>query len=251
MEAMDEIESYASAYLSDYGFEAEMVKARRRLVGQLIAKEKPRIVVEVGCGAESMATELLGDCETWIVIEPELQFARAAAQRFADEKRVMVYGGTAEELTARMTRILIVSGAQLTICSSVLHEVPNPQAFLAAVLPWSAAGGLVHVNVPNADSFHRQLAVAMGLIDSVKEFSQRNITLAQQRVYDAETLRHEVEGAGLEVVDSGGYLIKPFTHAQMEQVAPLVGPETIDGLWKLGAQHPEWASEIYINARRL
>ena len=55
-----------------------------------------------------------------------------------------------------------------------------------------------------------------------------------------------------EVVESGGYLLKPFTHAQMQG---LVDGGTIDrtmlkGLHELGRKFPALASAIYVNARR-
>jgi hypothetical protein len=54
--------------------------------------------------------------------------------------------------------------------------------------------------------------------------------------------------AGFSVRDSGGYFLKPFTHAQMESIAALMTPDILDGLWQLGRELPDLASEIFVDA---
>ena len=109
---------------------------------------------------------------------------------------------------------------------------------------------LLHINVPNADSLHRMLAKAMGLISDTHNLSSRNIELLQQRVYDKQSLQHEVESLGFVVVEQGGYFVKPFTHGQMQSMTPILGTGVLDGLYKLGIEQPGIASEIYAEVRR-
>ena len=45
-----------------------------------------------------------------------------------------------------------------------------------------------------------------------------------------------------------GYFLKPFTHAQMESMASVMTPEVLDGLWHLGRELPDLASEIFVDA---
>jgi hypothetical protein len=106
------------------------------------------------------------------------------------------------------------------------------------------------VNVPNATSFHRLLAKSMGLINDIKSPSTRNTELLQHRVYDVSSLRKEIEAIGLVMVGNGGYLVKPFTHAQMESISPYIGEDVFDGLFHLGKSLPDLASEIFIEARK-
>jgi hypothetical protein len=129
----------------------------------------------------------------------------------------------------------------------MLNEVESPAEILAAARGLLGAAGTVHVNVPNAHSLHRRLARAMGIIQSEHQLTERNRQLAQYRVYDPRSLAEMVTGAGFRIVERGGYFLKPFTHAQMESLGPLLSEQMLDGLWRLGRELPELASEIYVN----
>jgi len=131
----------------------------------------------------------------------------------------------------------------------VLHEVPDPSRVLAGIRLIAGPNTLIHVNVPNAGSLHRRLAQAMGLITSTKELSERNRALTQPRVYDLESITQEVRRAGFSPVETGGYFVKPFTHAQMEQIAQVTSDAMLEGLYRLGQEMPDIASEIYVQAR--
>ena len=143
----------------------------------------------------------------------------------------------------------ILPTADMCICSGLLQEIEQPLQIIDSMKGLTAENGLIHISVANAYSFHRQLAFEMGLIDSVTQFSDRNKALQQFRVYDLNSLRELLVAAELEILDEGGYFIKPFTHKQMTDVAEVIGEDVLNGLWKLGRKYPELASEIYINAR--
>jgi hypothetical protein len=61
-------------------------------------------------------------------------------------------------------------------------------------------------------------------------------------------LRVDIDATGLAVVREGGYLVKPFTNEQMQTISPQLGVAVLDGLYQLGKDHPELASEIYLEA---
>ena len=44
------------------------------------------------------------------------------------------------------------------------------------------------------------------------------------------------------------YFVKPFTHSQMEKIASDLGSEVLDGLYRLGQEIPDLASEIFAEA---
>lgn len=242
------IKQYESAYLADYGFESVMVEYRRKMLLERLRKIQPRVVIEVGCGSEMLYGHYLehaAPVDCWTIVEPGQQFFELAqAQKL---RNLHVIQGFFEEAVAQLHQIL-PRVPDLVICSCVLHEVPDAHRLLAAIARVMGEKTLVHVNVPNASSFHRQLARAMGLIQDLKAMSDRNQQLLQHRVYDLRSLAAEMERAGLMVKESGGYLIKPFTHAQMEAVVPIVGNKVLNGLYELGKESPEWASEIYVEA---
>lgn len=244
-----DITQYESAYLADYGFESVMVEYRRRMLLERLRKIQPKVVVEVGCGSELLYTSYFKQAESvdcWIIVEPGQMFFESAQMQ--NLPNLHVIHGFYEDASAQIAQWL-QRAPDLVICSSVLHEVPDAHHLLAAIAETMGEGTLLHVNVPNAMSFHRRLAKAMGLIQDLKAKSDRNQQLLQHRVYDIDSLKKAMSQAGLAVCESGGYLLKPFTHTQMEAITPVVGDKVLDGLYELGKESPEWASEIYVEAR--
>jgi hypothetical protein len=244
------INRYESAYMANYGFESTMVHYRRALLLERLEKYRPRVVVEIGCGLEPLYDAWLrrgGEAESWIVVEPAEKFASNAKSLNLPNLHVIcdLFEDAVEKVRETMPRC-----PDFVICSSLLHEVPSANALLAAIHSVMDEATLLHVNVPNSDSFHRRLAKAMGLISDTKAMSERNTTLLQHRVYSMVDLKSEMVPAGFEVVETGGYFVKPFTHAQMEGVVPVVGNDVLDGLYLLGKEEPELASEIFVEAIR-
>jgi hypothetical protein len=109
----------------------------------------------------------------------------------------------------------------------------------------------LHVNVPNARSLHRLLALEMGLIGDVFERSANQRRLQQPRTFDLASLQAQVQACGFEVTDAGSYFVKPFTHAQMAQLRScgLLDERMLDGLMGLEKHLPGLGSEIYVNCR--
>jgi SAM-dependent methyltransferase len=249
MDKTTRIRDYAGSYLADYGFEAVMVAARRRLAIEVLAARRPASVLEAGCGADLLAlaaAEAGHGFTRWVAIEPSDTFVALAREKAAGEPRFSVVPGFFEDAAPD---IVAESGKfDLILVAGLLGEVEDPGAILAAAREAVAPGGIIHVNVPNAYSLHRRLARAMGLIADEHAMSDRNRALAQHRNYDAASLRRDVEAAGLRVVEDGGYFLKPFTHAQMENLGDLLTEQMLDGLWQMGREMPDLASEIYVNA---
>ncbi len=235
---------YADAYNADYDFEQHLVAARQRHLQEQLEAIAPSTVLEVGCG-NTLLIDALPKCSasTWWIVEPADAFAAVALDGKARHLQLHVAHSTLEGWTEpRFT-------ADLVILSSLLHEIDDLDGLFAAVKQRLAPNGQVLINVPNGLSLHRQLACAMGLIQDVTDLSQRNHTLAQRRVFTLSTLTEYLAGTGFNVVDSGGYFIKPFTHKQMALCLPHLPENVLEGMYVLGENHPELASEIWVAAR--
>jgi 2-polyprenyl-3-methyl-5-hydroxy-6-metoxy-1,4-benzoquinol methylase len=248
MEKNDRIALYEQVYAADYGFEAVMVAARQRLVLEMLQRFKPRVVLEVGCGMELLARRAASagvSVDQWLIVEPSERFATAAEASGIANMRLEVLRGFLEESTAAV-RQRCPRPPDFVICAGLLNEVEDPGAVLRAARDLLVANGVVHVSVPNAMSLHRRLARAMGMIESEKQLTERNRKLAQYRVFDFSELLEVSSRAGLRAVEQGGYFFKPFTHAQMASLG-FLSTQVLDGLWRLGREMPELASEIYVN----
>ena len=185
---------------------------------------------------------------TWVIAEPGERFARIAEQARSSKVELVVVRGFFED---KVDEIVEACGGapELTVCLGVLHSIRDPEAWLRMVHSALEPGSRLLLSVPNALSLHRRLAKAMGLIADERELSERDQRRFHYNVFEIEALRSLTEQAGFVVEASGGYLIKPFTHRQMESISQVLTPEVLDGLWRLGRTMPELASEIYVRAR--
>lgn len=246
LEARD-LDDYASRYAA-LPFEGIQVAYRRRAVLEVVRESGARHVIEVGCGFEPLACHAT-DFDTWTIVEPAAAFAESARKLVAADRRVRVVERTIEGAAA--DGLLAGNAPDLVLLSSLLHEVPSPGQVLAGVRGVCDVNTLVHVNVPNASSLHRELAVAMGLIPAVTTPSAQQVALQQSRIFDAGSLEQLLRDAGFAVVAAGGYLLKPFTHAQMQGLVEggTIDRLMLDGLFQLGKKFPALASEVFVNAR--
>jgi len=178
----------------------------------------------------------------WVIIEPSQIFADHA--RASPLPGLHVLQGFFEDMAAQVPH-----AGDLVLCSGLLHEVPDSDHLISAMRTRMGPQTVLHINVPNARSIHRQLAQAMGLIDDLKAISPRNASLQQARVYDLPDLVAQLERHGLSITATGGHLVKPFTHHQMEPLVQALGRDVMDGLYALGKRLPDLASEIFVEAR--
>ncbi len=251
MSKENRINQYQEKYLTQFGFEAEMVKYRRKLVMERMDVLQPKVVVEVGCGSDLLYRHYLEtheEVERWIIVEPGSEFyGIASASGLPNLIAIQAFF----EDSIKQLQECLPKSPDMIIISGVLHEVESPVKLIEAAKNIMDEHSVLHINVPNATSFHRRLAKSMGLIDNIKELSGRNVKFMHYHVFDTESLRKDISLAGLTAFEEGGYFIKPFTHEQMESVAERVGEKVLDGLYLLGKEMPELASEIYIEAKRI
>ena len=247
-------DEYAARHDSALDFETVCLAARQQHNLAQLAALQPAVVLEVGCGPELLSLQAFAApnrIRQWVAVEPATRWAEGARAVAKSEPRLHVVH---DYMEGAATALGALWGAQpaadLVIVSGVIHETAAPDALLQAAVQWLAPGGHLLVSVPNALSFHRLLAVQMGLIEAPEVLSERNRLLGQPMVYRPEDLRRTVAALGLEEVRLDGYLFKPFTHAQMATLLPSLGEKGVQGLIELGRRFPLQAAEIALLARR-
>lgn len=237
-----DLADYAQAY-ADSPFEATQARIRKRRILELLDRLKPRRVLEVGCGLDTLARHWRG-ASRFTIVEPAPMFAEAARRATAGQAEVEVVEATLEGAG-------LAGEYDVVLLSGLLHEVTDCGGLLDTARGLCATDGLMHANVPNARSFHRILALEMGLIDELEAISDRQRVLQQTRVFSLDTLAALLGEHGFTPVERGSYFIKPFTHGQMARLqdAGILSEQMIEGLDRMSAWLPEYGSEIFINAR--
>ena len=110
----------------------------------------------------------------------------------------------------------------------------------------SVRNGVVIVVVPNANSLHRRIGKAMGLIKDTTELEQHDLDVGHKRWYTAETLEAELTGIGLTPEYLGGILLKPFPNSEMDKLSK----EELDAFYEVGREYPEFCAEVMVVARK-
>lgn len=143
-------------------------------------------------------------------------------------------------------------GIHCIVLSSLLHEVTNPKQFLSEILPLLKSNTILHINVPNAHSFHLLWAYESGLIPQLGALSATAKSLQQHTAFTMESLCALVEEVGLEVIESGSYFLKPFNHAKMSKALQdgILDEDLLRGLEKMVQYAPNLGAEIFVNAKR-
>lgn len=230
-------------------YEKYQVAFRKRKLIELLGKYNHKQLLEVGCGLESIFLDF-SSYEKLTVIEPAEMFYVKALEdvKKAKNKNVTVIKALLEEAEAQLKK----ENFNFILVSSLLHEIPDQQGFLKTLHTISTPETIIHINVPNAKSFHRLLAVEMGLIKSEFEMSASNIQFQQQRVFDLTALKAIAESNDFQIVESGSYSFKPFTHSQMQNMinAKSITEEMLDGFYKMEKYLPGLGSEVFVNIKK-
>ena len=242
---MRDIKKYTSDY-NQPNFEDYQIVYRRKKILEILRQYKPQSILEIGCGMEPLFQYIDLDYHKYIIVEPSNVFFDHAVYLADGDTRIKCYHGffPLEEVFKDVP-------FDFVICSSLLHELDEPIAFLNGVRKVCNYDTIVHINVPNANSFHRILAMKMKLIENVHEFSERNKLYQQHSVYDMDELSRSIELCGFEVQDKGSYFLKPFTHTQMYKMMSeeIINERVLDGLYDMIELLPDMGSEIFVNCK--
>lgn len=132
------------------------------------------------------------------------------------------------------------------VLSSVLHEMPDRLVALRHVARLLAPAGKCIVVVPNATSLHRLLGVALGLMDDLHSQTPTEAKMGQFPAYTEASLNAHMELAGLRIVTTQTFFLKPLSSEQMAlaEEAGVLDQEMLDSLERLKRLMPSWGAEI-------
>ncbi len=130
------------------------------------------------------------------------------------------------------------------VMAGALEHLEDPVGVLRKIKNWLDPNleSAIHLTVPNANSLHRKIGVAMGSIPSITSLSERDHMIGHQRVYTSALLRQHIEEAGLKVDLLQGIYLKPLPHSEME-TWPL---ERINAFYEVGKEFSDNCAELYV-----
>ena len=130
------------------------------------------------------------------------------------------------------------------ILFGILEHVQDPVRTLRRISQWLRPGGKIYITVNLANSIHRMLGVAMGIIGSVTELSDSDRRIGHYRIYTLAELKQNIADAGLSISYERNFYLKPLPTSMLSEL-----PMDVHlGLSKLGEAIPEYASYVYVEA---
>lgn len=237
-----DINKYWDKYRSIYSFE-EFSAIYREIELMKSVSFKKKSVIEIGCGYKPLF-KVVKNFKQYIAIEPGKKPFNSVSRFSRKFKNVNVLNLTFEEWSHLNQDLK----SDLIIFPGVLHEVKDPKLILKMCLNHLNPGGHIYINVPNVNSFHRKLAVSMGIIKYTKEKSERNIELEQYHNFSTESLKKLLVSLSkkIKIVKLNTFFIKPFTHSQMLSIFSkgIINHEVIKGLYDISDELDGYGSEI-------
>jgi 2-polyprenyl-3-methyl-5-hydroxy-6-metoxy-1,4-benzoquinol methylase len=175
-------------------------------------------LLDIACG-DGMLTELFARHFSTVV-------GVDASSKHLSEARKRVPGGTFHESLIEDFECNQKFGSVFML--DLLEHVNDPVAVLAKAASFLESAGRLIVHVPNCDAVNRKIAVRMGTLSSCDELSPFDLQIAgHRRSYNLESLRQDVERAGLNVIKTGGIFYKMLSTPQMDWFLK-------NGLWDAG-----------------
>lgn len=75
----------------------------------------------------------------------------------------------------------------------ILEYVESPSLIINRAKTWLKDSGVILIDVPNANSIHRQAGVKMGLLKRVDDLNELDKKLGHRRIYTWETLQKDIK----------------------------------------------------------
>lgn len=245
MELNRDIEKYTNNYLS-HDFEDVMAKYRSDNVLKVLNTYKPRKVLEIGCGMDSIFNYYRSfDLAT--VVEPSSLFFEKVKKDLNGLNNVEVFLNFFEEKVDELAS----KEFDFILLSCLLHEVEMPSDILRKIRSISTEKTILHVNVPNAKSFHLLWAVESGMIEKIGMLTQTAKSLQQNTTFDLLSLEKIIGDSDFKIIEKGSYFVKPFNHRKMFQLVEngFIDEELLNGLCRMIKYFPENGAEIFANCK--
>ena len=227
------LEKIAADYDSQRDFDRHLIAYDYERIRIWLRGER---VLEMGCASGVMTRWLARDVQELEVVD--------AAQAYLDALAADAALARVKRHHALFEQFQPAGSYSDIVMARALEHVADPVQLLRRVRTWLQPAGRLHVVVPNADSLHRRIGVAIGALDRVDKLSERDRRFGHFRVYRKALLLEHLTAAGLAPVHSEGVFLKPLSNAQ------LAGwdQHLLDAFNEVGRQLPDWCAELYVVA---
>ena len=201
-------------------------------------------VLEIGCGENSIFEHQVWHSNT--LIEPIQEFISRLNHRI-DTTAININHCYLEDFKSPKKYDLIV-------LSCLLHEISDKAYFIGCLKNLMHGKSIIYIDVPNALSVHRHLAVYSGYLNDVYSKTETSEQMQQDdTVFSPDSLSTFLKDCGFEVKDIGTNFVKFFHHSKMAALVEEghLGKNELDAFYDLEKTFPENGSEIWCVAGKI
>lgn len=234
-ELMDQLDRIFEKYSEEQGFENVLLKFKIRSVLPFVLGPS---VLDIGCGVGFLCGLLSEQVETVVGLDGSA--SKIARAKVLNAAANISYVCTLFEDWTSSERFATI------VATNVLEHMADAQTFLGRCRELLSPGGRLIVTVPNALGFHKRLGRYMGLTDDLYALTEADREKGHFRVYDRQQLEAEISSVGFDILHSGGILLKPLSHRQMETWDLKV----VDALYEMGKELPDYCSSLIVVANK-
>ena len=207
---------------------------------------KESAILEFGSATGQMTEILSKQAKKVVAVDGSSEFIKIAKERVQNADNIEFYESFFEnfELDEKF---------ECLIFHHILEHIENPVVLLPKISSYLKKDGIIAISVPNAHALSRQLAVKMGLLNSVYDLTENDRHHGHFRVYDWKMLEEQITGCGFSIIGKHGLAFKLFSDKQNIEMlnAEIIGEEQIKGLWRIADELPEFAGAIMIVAKEV
>lgn len=232
---MNKLDDITNSWCEEKGFEHVLVRYRIREVRKHARGSQ---LLDLGCGVGFLCRAMADKMSVIIGVDGSSRKIERARQVTKCDNITYVHS---------LFEVFEPAGVfDTVVMSNVLEHVEDPVTVLQRATEWLTSNGIVIVIVPNALALHKRIGRYMGLIDDFYALTPADKSKGHRRIYDAENLRGDIEGAGLVVTKLSGLFLKPLSNVQMESF----GEDLCDALYEVGRELPEYCSSLFACAKK-
>ena len=228
------LEAISSAHSYDEGFNGRLTRYRARKIAELVPEG--RALLDLGCATGSLTRAIAGRFDEITVVDASESFLRAASERL---------GGNARCVRSLVEDFETEERFDCVLASGLLEHVEDPVGIARRALSWLAGGGRAVFLVPNARAMHRRIGLELGCISELTELGEQDRAVGHRRYYTQETLRRDIEAAGLEIEREDGLFLKPLPNSEMDRWSE----QLADAFYELGHEIPDHCAELIVVCR--
>lgn len=205
---------------------------------ELLSVHEGQSVLELGIGFGDATIRFAHHCKQHTVVEGDAEVIRMFREKYPHVSSRIIHA-MFEDYHPEEQYDLIVVGF-------ILEHVQDPVALLKLYIPFLTPNGRLAIAVPNAESLHRRLGNAMGILPDMTILSDYDFAAGHKRFYTLQRLKDEVTEAGGHIDLIEGIFLKPFTSKQLENIG--LQPEVYQALCTVGLNFPELCNSILLVA---